>query len=156
MPVGKIDCCINELLEELDRFGFLRVFEDDASEYNAEISKYCVGWKNKSIFWDLPYWRTNMIRHKLDVMDNENNFFDNIFNTLMCVPEKTKDHLKARQDLVELGIRSKLHLVGLTIPKASYTLNRQQMVVLLEWFKTLRFPDGYVSNLARNKNMAKH
>ena len=34
-------CMGNELLEELDRFGFLRVFEDDASEYNAEISKYC-------------------------------------------------------------------------------------------------------------------
>ena len=27
----------NKLLEELDRFGFLRVFEDDASEYNVEI-----------------------------------------------------------------------------------------------------------------------
>ena len=40
----------NELLEELDRFGFLRVFEDDAFEYNAEISKYCVGWKKRSIF----------------------------------------------------------------------------------------------------------
>ena len=81
-------CMGNELLEELDRFGFLRVFEDDASEYNAEISKYCVGWKKRSIFWDLPYWRTNMIRHNLDVMHIEKNFFDNIFNTLMCVPEK--------------------------------------------------------------------
>ena len=45
----------NELLEELDCFGFLRVFKDDASEYNAKISKYCVGWKKRSVFWDLPY-----------------------------------------------------------------------------------------------------
>ena len=30
------------------------------------------------------------------------------------------------------------------------------MVVFLEWLKTLRFPDGYVSNLARNIDMAKH
>ena len=57
----------NELLEELDRLGFLRVFEDDASEYNTEINKYYVGWKKRGIFWDQPYWRTNKIRHNLDV-----------------------------------------------------------------------------------------
>ena len=97
-----------------------------------------------------------MIRHNLDVMHIEKNSFDNIFNTLMSVPGKTKDHLKARQDLAKLGIRSELHAVGSTIPKASYTLNTQQMTVLLIWLKTLRFPDGYVSNLANNIDMAKH
>ena len=40
----------NELLEVLDRFGFVWVFEDDASEYNAKITKYCVAWKKRSIF----------------------------------------------------------------------------------------------------------
>ena len=109
----------NKLLEELERFGFLLVFEDDASEYNGKISQYCVGWKKRSIFWDLPYWRTNMIRHTLDVKHIEKNFFYNIFNTLMCVPGKTKDHLKARKDLIELGIRSELHPVISNIPKAS-------------------------------------
>ena len=39
----------NELLEELNHFWFLRVFEDVESEYNAEISKYCVGWKKRRI-----------------------------------------------------------------------------------------------------------
>ena len=97
-----------------------------------------------------------MIRHNLDVMHIEKNFFDNIFNTLMCVSGKTKDHLKARQDFAELGIQSELYPVGSTIPKASYTLNRKQLVVLLEWLHTLRFPYGYVSNLARNIDMAKH
>ena len=97
-----------------------------------------------------------MIRHNLDVMRIEKNFFDNIFNTSMCVSGKTKDHLKARQDLAALDIRSELHPVCSTIPKASYTLNTQQKPVLLEWLKTLRFPDGYVSNLARNIDMAKH
>ena len=43
-------CTGNELLEDLNRFGFLRVFEGDASEYNAKISKYHVGWKKRSIF----------------------------------------------------------------------------------------------------------
>ena len=41
-----------------------------------------------------------MICHNLDVMHIENKFFDNIFNMLMCVPGKKRDHLKARQDLV--------------------------------------------------------
>ena len=53
-----------------------------------------------------------MIRHNLDVMHIENNVFDDIFNTLMCVPNKTKDHIKGRHDLLELGIRSKLHPIG--------------------------------------------
>ena len=39
----------HELLEELDRFGYIRVFEEEASEYNAEMSKYYVGWKKRSI-----------------------------------------------------------------------------------------------------------
>ena len=46
-----------------------------------------------------------MIHHNLDVLHIEKNFFDNFFNTLMHVPGKNKDHLKARQDLAELGIR---------------------------------------------------
>ena len=62
--------------------------------------------------WDLPYWKTNMIRHNLNVMHIEKNVFDNIFNTLLCVPSKTKDHIKGKHDLRELGIRSKLHPIG--------------------------------------------
>jgi uncharacterized protein DUF4218 len=46
--------------------------------------------------------------------------------------------------------------IGPSIPKASYTLSDQQICVLLQWLKNLRFPDGYVSNMARNIDMAKH
>ncbi|XP_042379983.1 uncharacterized protein LOC121972368 [Zingiber officinale] len=34
-------------------------------------------------------------------------------------------------------------------PKAIYTLNKEQRRVVCEWLKSLRFPDGYVSNLGR-------
>src|SRR5688572_4193853 len=68
-------------------------------------------------FWDLSYWSTNMIRNNLDVMHIEKNFFDIIFNTLMCVPGKTKDHLKARQwyDQTTTGYshRTRIHLYKL-------------------------------------------
>ena len=40
-------------------------------------------WVKKSIFWELPYWHTLLIRHNLDVMHIEKNVFDNIFHTIM-------------------------------------------------------------------------
>ena len=49
-----------------------------------------------SIFWDLPYWSTLLIRHNLDVMHIEKNVFDNVFNTIMNVPGKPKDTSKSR------------------------------------------------------------
>ncbi|KAL0401502.1 UNVERIFIED_CONTAM: hypothetical protein Slati_4180100 [Sesamum latifolium] len=56
-------------------------------------------WTKKSIFWELEYWSTHLIRHNLDVMHIEKNVFDNIFNTVMDVKGKTKDNLNARKDL---------------------------------------------------------
>jgi hypothetical protein len=29
----------------------------------------------RSIFWELPYWKTNLLRHNLDVMHIEKNMF---------------------------------------------------------------------------------
>jgi len=54
-------------------------------------------WTKKSIFWDLPYWKDNLLRHNLDVMHIEKNYFDNIFNTVMDVKGKTKDNEKAEK-----------------------------------------------------------
>jgi hypothetical protein len=56
-------------------------------------------WTKKSIFWDLPYWKHNLLRHNLDVMHVEKNVFENIFNTVMNVKGKTKDNDKARKDI---------------------------------------------------------
>ena len=54
----------------------------------------------QSIFWELPYWKTNLLHHNLDVMHIEKNVFENIFNTVMDVKGKTKDNIKARLDVV--------------------------------------------------------
>ena len=72
-----------ELLAEFNIYGMKKVYEDDAREYKDYYSQWTVGWKKKSVFWDLPYWKTNMSRHCLDVMHIVKNFFDNIFNTVM-------------------------------------------------------------------------
>ncbi|XP_015960485.1 uncharacterized protein LOC107484411 [Arachis duranensis] len=115
-------------------------------------------WTKRSIFWDLPYWRHNLIRHNLDVMHIEKNVFDNIFNTVMDIKEKTKDNAKARMDMSLYCKRKSLELTeqsgGKVIkPKANYTFTLQQKRAICEWVKELRMPDGYVSNLGRCVDM---
>jgi len=60
-------------------------------------------WVKKSIFWELPHWSTNLIRHNLDVMHVEiKNVFDNVFNTVMDIKGKTKDNANARIDMKKI------------------------------------------------------
>jgi hypothetical protein len=111
-------------------------------------------WTKRSIFWELPSWRKNLIRHNLDVMHVEKNVFENIFNTVMDDKDKTKDNGKARQDVKEYCKHRELELViqanGKVLkPKALYSLTKEQKLVVLNWVKGLKFPDGYASNLSR-------
>jgi Transposase family tnp2/Domain of unknown function (DUF4218) len=142
-----------EILDEINRLGLLKVTELEAEHVNAQIAKTS-GWKKRSIFWDLPYWSTNLIRHNLDVMHIEKNVFDNVFNTVMNVKGKTKDTSKSRDELNDYCFRPSLQAdESGKYPKASYTLDRKSKSVLCEWVKTLKFPDGYASNLGRCVDM---
>ena len=72
-----------------------------------------------------------MLRHNLDVMHIEKNVVDNIIDTLLNLDRKTKDNLKARQDLKDIDIRSELHLekVGndqTRMPHACYHMNASE------------------------------
>ena len=91
-------------------------------------------------------------------MHLEKNLCDNLIGTLMDIPSKTKDGLKARLDLVELGIRHNLHPVvdnegKQTVPDAPFTMSREKKEVLCSVFQNLRTPDGYASNISRCVNM---
>ncbi|KAL0433375.1 UNVERIFIED_CONTAM: hypothetical protein Slati_2671800 [Sesamum latifolium] len=109
-------------------------------------------WTKKSIFWELEYWSTHLIRHNLDIMHIEKNMFDNIFNTVMDIKGKTKDNLNARKDnRLELEVDKRRPYV---MPKAVYTLTRDQKKRIFEWITSLKFPDGYASNLSRCVDMA--
>ncbi|WVZ01850.1 hypothetical protein V8G54_022656 [Vigna mungo] len=92
-------------------------------------------WTKRSIFWDLPYWKDNLLRHNLDVMHIEKNFFDNIINTVM--------NLKA----LDNGRMLK--------PKANYMITKDEARIVCQWIKDLKMPDGYSSNLARCANIEK-
>ena len=72
-----------------------------------------------------------MLRHNLDVMYIEKNVVDNIIGTLLNLDGKTKDNLKARQDLKDIDIRSELHLekVGndqTRMPHVCYHMNASE------------------------------
>lgn len=75
----------------------------------TNINSNKVQWKNKSIFFELPYWQYLLIRHNLDLMHIEKNVCENILGTLLNIPGKTNDGIKARKDLQILNIRRKQH-----------------------------------------------
>ncbi|XP_073049018.1 uncharacterized protein [Primulina eburnea] len=137
----------DELLKELDEFGFRPSYEMYSDIINKQICSLTrCGWRRQSIFWELPYWSTNLIRHNLDVMHIEKNVFDNVFNTVCNIQGRTKDNAKSRADLVRMGIRSELHpsTADGKFPKANYTLDKDARKVLFRWLKEVRFSDGYV------------
>ena len=72
-----------------------------------------------------------MLHHNLDVMHIEKNVVDNIIGTLLNLDGKTKDNLKAHQDLKDMSIISEVHLekVGndkTRMPHACYHINASE------------------------------
>ncbi|XP_073102509.1 uncharacterized protein [Elaeis guineensis] len=112
------------------------------------------GWKKRSIFFDLPYWEHNLIRHNLDVMHIEKNVCDNILWTILGVTGKSKDNLNSRYDMQEMGIRKALHpqqrVSGKAyLPPACFTMSKDDKDIFLKVLKNVRVPDGYASNISR-------
>ncbi|XP_026452318.1 uncharacterized protein LOC113352753 [Papaver somniferum] len=118
------------------------------TRYDFELN-----WTKRSIFFELPYWKTNKLRHNADVMHVEKNIFDSVVGTLMDIEKKTKDTIRSRGDLERLGLKKEMHLTKrgnkLIKPPASYTLSVPERKILCEWLKSVKFPDGYASNIAR-------
>ena len=63
-------------------------------------------------------------------MHVQKNVAENLFTTIMNTKDKTKDGLKAHQDLMDMQIRKNLWPVEkngkLTCPKAPYTLSQHE------------------------------
>ena len=92
------------------------------------------------------------MRHNLDVMHIEKNVCDSIISTLLNVKGKSKDSIKARKDLEEMGIRPELHAknkgTSFFLPPASHTLSKQEKKIFCSRLHDLKLPDGYSSNIA--------
>ena len=102
-----------------------------------------------------------MLHHNLDVMHIEKNVVDNIIGTLLNLDGKTKDNLKAHQDLKDMSIISEVHLekVGndkTHMPHACYHMNASENDGFLQVLKDVRVPDGYSSNISRCVKLKEH
>lgn len=91
-------------------------------------------WKEKSIFFDLEYWKHLHVRHNLDVMHIEKNMCESIIGTLLNIQGKINDGLNSRLDLIETAIKSELtpkfHLKLTYFPPTWYTLSRMEKKVV--------------------------
>ena len=112
-------------------------------------------WKKRSIFFELPYWQHNLLRHNLDVMHIEKNIVDSILGTLLDISGKTKDHAKARYDLKDMGIRKNLHPQDTEdskrtkLTKACFSMTNGEKSIFCGVLKTAKLPDGSASNISR-------
>ncbi|XP_050942965.1 uncharacterized protein LOC127150144 isoform X1 [Cucumis melo] len=141
----------DEILEQLDQLEFPVISKHPSIQDKKR--KRALNWTKKSIFFNLPYWSRLLLRHKLDVMHIEKNVCDNLIGTLLNIEGKTKDTTNTRLDLQDLKIRKDLHLVEvgnrLVKPHASYTLTTSERVEFCKFLKSVKFPDGFVSNISR-------
>ncbi|KAL3638401.1 hypothetical protein CASFOL_017772 [Castilleja foliolosa] len=113
-----------------------------------------LNWTKRSILFELPYWSKLKLRHNLDVMHIEKNICESILGTLMNVEGKTKDTAKSRLDLEDMKIRKELHLINkgngkYAMPPASYVMTTKERRDFCDFIRSVKFPDGYASNIAR-------
>ncbi|XP_029146011.1 uncharacterized protein [Arachis hypogaea] len=111
-------------------------------------------WRKRSIFFNLPYWKTNLVRHNLDVMHIEKNVCDNLIYTLLGLGKKSKDNLKARLDLKEMNIIPSLwpqqRANGkIFLPPSYFSMSSAEKKLFYEVLENVKLPHGYASNVSR-------
>jgi rubrerythrin len=115
-------------------------------------------WNKRSIFFELEYWSPNELKHNLDVMHVEKNVSESLLGTLL-MNSHSKDTVKARIDLENMGIRQDLWLTKkknkVYQPHASYSFKPVDRAKFCEFIKGVRLPDGFGSNF-KNKVDSKH
>jgi len=90
-------------------------------------------------------------------MQIEKNFNDNIIKTVMDVPCKSTNNVKARLDMEELCARDELHICtrkngNSDKQNGKYTLSVEQRWSFCEWLRQLSLSDGYSSNFGNKVN----
>lgn len=66
--------CVKDMPKATDRLKAL-----------ARLKKSKKSWFKQSTLWELPYWKTLLVCHNLDVMHIEKNFFNQLIHTVMDV-----------------------------------------------------------------------
>ncbi|XP_059297564.1 uncharacterized protein LOC132050351 [Lycium ferocissimum] len=138
-----------EMLEELREFN--NVFGKDQKKRRRVIEGPC---KKRSIFFELPYWAHNKMRHNLDVMHIEKNVCDSLVGTLLDLATgKSKDHVNSRYDLQEMGIRKELQPLDnngkVYLAKGCFSMKPEEKKLFCTILKNAKLPKGCVSNISR-------
>jgi hypothetical protein len=127
---------LDKLMPDLKKPGYFDGYEETHN------------WTHKCALWELRYMSALILMHNIDVMHQERNMGETIISTCMGFLGKTKDNMKARQDLVELCNRSSLELkINGGKPCVSFCLKPQQRKEVMWWMKGLKFLDGYTVGL---------
>ncbi|KAA0050188.1 Transposon, En/Spm-like protein [Cucumis melo var. makuwa] len=75
--------------------------------------------------------------------------------TILNIDGKTKDTIKAREDLANLKIRKELHIQEIENKRvkshASYTLTTAEKVDFCTFLKSVKFSDGFASSMRRSE-----
>ncbi|XP_022032115.1 uncharacterized protein LOC110933189 [Helianthus annuus] len=108
-------------------------------------------WKKRSIFWDLPYWKSLEVLHSLDVMHIEKNVCDSLLGLLLNIPRKTKDGINARRDMEAMGIRKELAPIeranSIYLPPACYTMSGEEKRKFCQCLHDIKVPSNYSANI---------
>ncbi|XP_024190647.1 uncharacterized protein LOC112194661 [Rosa chinensis] len=120
---------------------------------NNDNTKYTGPWRKQSIFFQLPYWKDLLLRHNIDVMHVEKNVTESVIGTLLGIDGKNKDSLKARLDMVLMGVKHSLHPKArgdrTWLPPAKYTLSKDEKTLMCKVLESVRVSDGFSSNIRR-------
>ncbi|XP_049414815.1 uncharacterized protein LOC125877616 [Solanum stenotomum] len=146
-------CSGIELLNQVQDLEGQPLKKDPKKKRKISHEKRNDNWNKKSIFFELPYWKSLLLRHNLDVMHIEKNICDNIMGIIMNVKGKTKDTINTRLDLKEMNILPELHPIQrgekVEVPTACYTLSPEDKHKLCLFLKNLKLPDGFSSNISQ-------
>ena len=86
--------------------------------------------KRKAFFFQLPYWKTLILRHNLDVMHIKKSICDSIVGIFFSIDGKSKDNMNSCLDLQAMGIRDQLHLIEkgnrVILPATCYSLTSNE------------------------------
>ena len=142
----------NELMQQLERVKEVKPGKHPNNNKRKRDANDGQCWKKRSCLWDLPYWTDLKLRHNLDVMHIEKNICESLLGTFLALPGKSKDSINARLDFEDMCIRKDLHLKhdggSYVVPHAPYTMDKNQKVAFYDFLRSVKFPDGYASNLA--------
>jgi hypothetical protein len=109
-------------------------------------------WTHKSFLWKLSYAKVLILPHNINLMHQERNIVKSIISMCFDVTGFSKYNVNARKDLAPLcnhpSLEPKINAKeNLKRPRAPYCLKPTKRKEILRWFKKLKFPYRYASNI---------